>query len=1074
MQNSTQGFRISPQQRNLWLLQESNPEQSYGVMTAVLLEGEIQPRVFEKALSALVQRHEILRTTFKRPQGVKTPFQVVIDDAHLSWQAIDLSHLDPAHQEHRIKASFNEERVRCFDFERGPLLRITLFRLSPHRRVLTIALPALCADSATLSHFLRELHAGYEAIINEQIQEGEVMQYADFAEWHHELRESEDEHAVAAGSFWSLLNDAGISAPTLPFEKRGLEEPADFDSFPLRINKNLKEQLEKFASARQVSLRVLLFSCWQALLWRLTLEPEFVIFNLSDGRKLDDLVGAFGLYDSYLPVRCQTDDVNFGDLLATSQKSAIEAHEWLEFFDPYSTADHVAFEFTEQFPIVGETLTFSPFDHEAFHQPFKLRLVCTDKGNSVSLDFRYNSRRFERDTIERFAGYLKELLTGLSTARGGVAKSTIGSLEILNTQERRQLVTDFNRTETSFSRDQCIHQLFEAQVERTPHALALVFEEIELSYEALNARANQLARVIRNRGAKPNDRVGLTLPRSADAIIGMMGIMKAGCAYVPLNPEHPKERVAVQLAESGSRILISNAGAIDSELNFHGETIDLVLDREEISACDEANLANVTLPDNLAYVIYTSGSTGIAKGVGIQHRNLVNYTEYIAQLLDSEEPLHFATVSTITADLGNTCIFPSLISGGCLHVLGYETAMEGDLFRAYVAKWPIDVLKIVPSHLQALLASDTEGQLLPSRFLLLGGEALSWELVEKISGLKPLCRVINHYGPTETTIGSLTNPAVRLANVYSLTVPIGKPIANTSAHVLDKYFEPQPFGVPGELFIGGKGVSSGYLNQAAETAAHFVVDPFDMSPGARLYRTGDKVRRHPDGNIEFLGRIDNQIKVRGYRVEPGEIETALLTHPLVQQAAVVGDVEPGGPAASVDRLIAYVVTRGTKAPSADDLRAFLNQYLPDYMIPSVFVSLKTMPLTPNGKVDRRALPKPDETRPDLQRVFVAPRTDTERELSNIWAGLLKVDEVGVHDDFFELGGHSLLATQVVSRMRQIFQIEIPLRGLFESPTVAALAEKIDSTRANETARLLDEIDQLSDEEAERLLRTQAE
>jgi acyl-coenzyme A synthetase/AMP-(fatty) acid ligase/acyl carrier protein len=435
------------------------------------------------------------------------------------------------------------------------------------------------------------------------------------------------------------------------------------------------------------------------------------------------------------------------------------------------------------------------------------------------------------------------------------------------------------------------------------------------------------------------------------------------------------------------------------------------------------------------------------------------------QRLKADGPLNFATVSAISADLGNTSIFPSLLSGGCLHVLSYDVVVEGDLLREYVAQRPIDVLKIVPSHFNALLASQTDGRILPAKYLVFGGEALSWDLVQRISQLEHSCRIINHYGPTETTVGSLTFSVDDDQNAarYASTVPIGRPIATTRCYILDRRQRLVPPGVTGELYIGGAGVAAGYLNQPAETAARFVPDPFSSTSESRLYRTGDLARYLPDGNIEFLGRVDHQVKVRGYRVELGEIEAVISAQAGVRQAVVTVSRDQTGD----ERIVAYVVS----APSSqDELRKALKQKLPDYMIPSAFVFLKSLPLTPNGKVDRSALPGPDETRSGLQSDFVAPRSLLEKELAGIWADLLKVSVVGVHDNFFDLGGHSLLATQVVSRMRKEFHMEIALRSLFEMPTVAALAEQIEKTRADDTARLLAELDQISDDEAARMLR----
>jgi amino acid adenylation domain-containing protein len=536
-------------------------------------------------------------------------------------------------------------------------------------------------------------------------------------------------------------------------------------------------------------------------------------------------------------------------------------------------------------------------------------------------------------------------------------------------------------------------------------------------------------------------------------IVGLLGILKAGGAYVPLNPDHPQERLETQLRESQSLLLVTNGNV---KLDFDSK-IDLQRDRAMLAAEPNDNPQPITTAENLVYVIYTSGSTGLPKGVAVRHRNLVNYTQAILRLLEVDRPLAFATVSTISADLGNTCIFPSLLSGGCLHILSYEVAMEGDRLRDYFARRPIDVLKIVPSHLHGLLATQAGGGILPAKYLILGGEALSWDLVQQIAGLEHSCRIINHYGPTETTVGSLTFAVDESAAGYSVTVPIGRPLANTRCYILDRWQRPVVPGVIGELCIGGAGVAAGYLNQPAETATRFVQDPIEH--GARMYRTGDLARYLVDGNIEFLGRVDHQVKVRGHRVELGEIEAVLAAHPGVRQAVVIARRDDDV------RIVAYIV--GASMPH-DELRASLRKKLPEYMLPSAFVFLKTLPLTPNGKVDRAALPVPEHARAG-QTEFVAPRTPVEEKLAGMWAGLLKLKTIGVHDNFFELGGHSLLATQVVSRMRKEFQVEITLVSLFESPTVAAMAEKIEKATADTTARLLLELDQLSDDEAGRLL-----
>jgi amino acid adenylation domain-containing protein len=472
--------------------------------------------------------------------------------------------------------------------------------------------------------------------------------------------------------------------------------------------------------------------------------------------------------------------------------------------------------------------------------------------------------------------------------------------------------------------------------------------------------------------------------------------------------------------------------------------------------------------EDIAYVIYTSGSTGTPKGVAVRHRNLVNYTQFMLKRLEIDGPLQFATISTISADLGNTCIFPSLFSGGCLHLIRHDVALAPTLFSDYLSRHAIDVLKIAPSHLQALLSDDNREQMLPRKYLVLGGEALSRQLLDSILFTSPSCKILNHYGPTETTVGSLTFDASEheLSEV-ARTAPIGRPIANTQIYILDKHSQLCPIGVAGELYIGGAGVAAGYLNDPEQTAARFLPDPF--STNSRVYRTGDLARYLPDGNVEFLGRVDLQVKVRGYRIELGEIEAALTAHPFVRQAVALLRHDNGR-----ERLVAYVISSKLRPGNTTELTEFLKQRLPDYMMPAPILVLRGFPTTPNGKVDRAALPVPEEVQ-GVNRVVIAPQSFVEIELAKIWTSLLKIDELSVHDDFFDLGGHSLLATQVVSRVRKTFAKEIPLRSIFDAPTVAKLAVVIGETSGADAVDLqmeLDAIESLSDEEAERLLQDQ--
>ena len=1068
-QNKVEGFRLSPQQRCLWSLQQSAGFSGYYVLFTVSINGKLRAEFVQRALTDVVQRHEILRTTFQRPLGIKTPFQVISETTHFSWQFSDLSDVDDDRLLNKFEDSFAAARARPFDFERGPLLRATLYRFSREHHVLLISLPALCADSITVLNLISELGRAYALILDEATFPEEPMQYADFAEWQNELLQSSDEHAEQGRTYWEQLKSGKVLPLSLPLEKRRTtEQTFQPETVSIDLDSTCIANVEALAHEYETSTQVVLFACWQALGWRLTHRSHFLIFNLCDGRKLEDLKAAFGAYAKYLPIACRGENVSFASQLWAARAELSSAEEWQEYFDPNdfceASRDSVAFDFSEQDSAIKNAgLELLLTRQEAYLGPFKLRLSCFRSADSMRAAMVYDQYFFDRETVLRYAGYFRSFVAQITSSEVSIAE-----IDIVGESERKRLLVDINQTTSEFSVAKCIHELFEEQVARTPEATALVCEDLELTYAELNARANRLAHLLCGRGLMPNACVGICSRRSAEAIIALLGILKAGGAYVPLNPEHPTARLKLQLAESNASFLITNDGAADKSLDFDGEIIDLERDLELLLAKPDTNPSSIATPANLVYVIYTSGSSGVPKGVAVSHQALVNYTQFILRCLHVKEPLHFATVSTITADLGNTCIFPALASGGCLHLISYDVAMEGALFSKYIAQRPIDVLKIVPSHLNALLGAEPSGDVLPRKYLILGGEALSWELVDRISQTNPTCEIINHYGPTETTVGSLTfGIKVHEVPTQSLTVPIGQPIANTRVYILDSHLKLMPTGVAGELYIGGAGLSVGYLNQPMETAARFVPSPFSDEPGARLYRTGDLTRYLPNGDIEFLGRIDHQVKVRGFRVELAEIEAVLLTHSHVRQAVVIAD----SASADSQRLLGYVVASGSKALGVDELRSFLGQHLPDYMIPSTFIFLKAMPLTSNGKIDRASLPVPDEARPDLQRLFVPPRTRVEREMAGIWAEFLKLDEVGVDDDFFELGGHSLLATQVVSRMRKVFNCEIRLRSLFESPTIAQLAKQIGDSTVTETERLLAEIEKLSEEEVEVLLKT---
>ncbi len=623
--------------------------------------------------------------------------------------------------------------------------------------------------------------------------------------------------------------------------------------------------------------------------------------------------------------------------------------------------------------------------------------------------------------------HLRRVLEGMAEDE----QSQVMELPLMSEEERQEVLIAWNETAADFASDRCVHELFEQQTEKAPDAVAVVYEGEQLSYDELNRRANQLGHYLRELGVGPEVKVGLCVERSLEMIVSILGVMKAGAAYVPLDSSYPPRRLAYMIEDAECNVTLATTAAEEKLRGIKTSVVNLDSDWEPIAQGSDDKPAVPVLSDNTAYVIYTSGSTGKPKGVEVGHRQLVNYSTALLRQLQPGPGASFALISTIAADLGNTMLYPSLVGGGRLHIISQQRASDAERLGEYFGREQIDYLKIVPSHLRALNGSG--GEVMPNRVLVIGGEASGAEWVKQWSSQKPECRIMNHYGPTEATVGAVTQ-MVEEGERWETgegKVVLGRPISNAQVYILDQRQEPVPVGVAGELYIGGEGVARGYVKRGAETAEKFVANPFGAEAGVRMYRTGDRARYEEDGKIEFLGRVDDQVKVRGYRIELGEVEAALSQHERVEQAVVVArEDEPGQ-----RRLVAYVVVK--QEVSSQELRAYLGEKLPDYMVPSAFVQLEQMPLTANGKVDRRALPRPelDSSRGE----YVGARTREEEILCQIWSEVLGVERVSVEDNFFELGGDSILSIQVIARARQA-GLQLTPRQFFERQTIAGLAE----------------------------------
>ncbi len=660
---------------------------------------------------------------------------------------------------------------------------------------------------------------------------------------------------------------------------------------------------------------------------------------------------------------------------------------------------------------------------------FDLTVAIYEQGKSLSVLWRYNTDLFDVTTISRMSGHFQTLLEAIVSD----PEQRLSDLPMLTAVEHRQLLVEWNDTERDYPKVKCLHELIEAQVERTPDAVALVFEDKQLTYRELNSRANQLAHYLRELGIGPDSLVGICVERSVEMVVGLLGILKTGGAYVPLDPAFPKGRLRFMLEDAQVKAVVTQR-EVRSDLPEHGaRTICLDSDWSAIGRESTENFACDATPQNRAYVIYTSGSTGKPKGVEITHGSVVNFLTSMREKPGMTERDVMLAVTTISFDIAGLELYLPLVVGGRVVIASREIAVDGTRLSQHINNSQATVMQATPATWRILIDAGWEGS--KQLKILCGGEALPRELANKL--IEKSAALWNMYGPTETTIWS----TVHQVSSTEGPVLVGRPIANTRIYILDHYMQPAPIGVPGELCIGGAGVARGYMNRPELTQEKFIADPFSEEPGARIYRTGDLARYLPDGNIELLGRIDHQVKVRGFRIELGEIEAVLREHPALRDAVVLAREDVPGD----KRLVGYVVA-AEPPPTTGELRSFLQRKLPDYMVPGMFVFLEALPLTPNGKVDRRALPAPDMTRPELESVFVAPEGGVEKTLAEIWRAVLGVERVGIHDNFFDLGGHSLLLTKVHSQLQAALGREVAMIDLFRYSTISTLAKYLSNGR----------------------------
>jgi amino acid adenylation domain-containing protein len=1038
---------LSYPQERLWFLEQLGVGSTYSMPAALRFQGELDIRALERSFGEVIRRHESLRTRFERAGGY--PFQVIDDVADFQLSVLELCGLAEGEREAEVQRFAREDAARRFDIASEPLFRAKLLRLSPLEHVVLVNMHHIITDGWSLSILIGEIGALYSAF-----SQGKPsplpdlpIQYADYVMWQRGWLQGEV--LAEQVDYWTERLRGAPAALDLPTDRpRPATQSFRGEIVTFDLSRELSSRLVELSRREAVTLYMVLLAAFQLLLSRYSGQQDIVIGSAVAGRRRQELEGLIGFFVNTVIIRTDVSgNPSFLALLRRVKETALEAyaHQDLPFEKLVEELQPVrdlsrqpVFQVTFQFQNIPEAtlafpgLTMSYAGTEHVTAQFDLQLFFRETLSGLQGFFEYSTDLFDRATIERMADHFTRLLEGIVAD----PERSVSELPLLSEAERHRLLVEWNGAAVDYPREKCIHALFAEQAARTPAGVALVFEERQLTYAELDRRSNQVAHHLRGLGVGPETVVGLCIDRSPEMVVGLLGTLKAGGAYLPVDPSYPPDRLAYMLADAAAPVLVTQAELVGRLPKDDASVVRLDADWDEIARCPATAPVSGVGPDNLAYVIYTSGSTGMPKGVMIRHGGVVNYLDYASRTYEAAVRPRALVSTSLSFDATVTTLLAPLVSGQAVWLLRETNELEALCSIMASTEFAFGLLKLTPAHLNVLRqARSNTARAGQGHALVIGGEALMADAIRPWREHAPDTRIFNEYGPTETVVGC-TVYEVNDDTPRSGAVPIGRPVTNTHVYVLDALFELVPVGVWGELYVGGSGLARGYSGRAGLTAERFVPNPF--GEGERLYRTGDVVRHLTDGNLEFLGRNDNQVKVRGYRIELGEIEAGLLSHPSVGQATVVAREDVPGE----KRLVAYVVGAGDVAPQVSALRAHLTESLPEYMVPSAFVVLSTLPLTPNGKVDRKALCAP-EGRPEIGS-YVAPRTPTEETLASIWCEVLELDRVGVNDNFFELGGHSLLATQIAARLRDKFKVEFPVGALFERQSLGEIASYLDT------------------------------
>jgi amino acid adenylation domain-containing protein len=1075
-----QDLPLSFAQQRLWFLDQLRPgSTAYNVPLAVRLRGMLNVEALKWSLGEIVRRHESLRTTFHVKEG--SPVQIVSPPEMFHLPLADLSGLASQLHEAEARRVAQQEVQRPFDLTSGPLLRTFLLRLSRDEYVMLLTTHHMVSDAWSREVFLQELAVLYNAFVARQPSPlpDLPIQYVDFACWQRQWLQGKVLQTQL--DYWTRQLQ-GVTTLELPTDRpRPAAQTFRGAYQALLLPASLGSELKRLGQGEGVTLFMTLFAAFQVLLSPYTGQDDISVGTPIANRTRAEIEGLIGFFTNTLVLRTDlSGNPTFLELLRRVREVALGAYahqevpfeKLVEVLQPKrdlsrSPLFQVMFilQHAPQSTQMLQDIMFDTLPHENATAKFDLTLSVIDTGQGLRSSVEYNTDLFDGTTIIRLLEHWRVLLASIASN----PERHLADLPLLSETERQQVLVEWNATSTGAPNGQCVHENFEAQVARTPEAVALVFGDEQLTYRELNRRANRLAHYLQTLGVGPDVAVGICVERSLNMAVAVLAVLKAGGAYVPLDPAYPQERLAFMLVDAHVVVLLTQHWLLERLPEHSAKVVHLDSDWEIIAQERTTNPHSEVQAEHLTYVIYTSGSTGRPKGIGLSHHALVNLLEWhFSTLMVGARTLQFASLSF---DASFHEMFATWCSGGTLFMI--SEALRRDVVGLMDFLSVVAIEKVIlPVVVLQQLAEEycVRGQVTNLQEVTTTGEQMQItppivEFFKAVDG----CSLHNHYGPSEShvvTAYTLPQPS----DCWSAHPPIGRPIANTQIYLLDQHVNPVPIGVPGELHIGGVSLARSYLNRPETTAERFIPNPFANVRGERLYKTGDRARYLADGNIEYLGRLDHQVKIRGYRIELGEIESVLSGHSGVHEVVVLAREDVAGD----KRLVVYAVLNQEQPATSYDMRRYLQAKLPDYMLPSAFVMLASLPLTPNGKVDHRALPAPEHGRPELEVAFVAPRTPAEEVVAGVWAEILRVEQVGVYDNFFEVGGHSLLAAQVVSRLCNAFQIELPLRRLFEQPTVDGLVGEIAHLRGGreiveEVAMVLMEIKQLSEDEVKKAL-----